>query len=314
MSVDEELRLLEQGDGVPDVETELVAGAEPVARSQWQLFRRRFFRHKLAVFSLFVLILLTLACFGQRWVAPYDTSKFDLSLLGQVTGPSWKHWMGTTEDGKDQFSVILQAGQISLQIGFAVALLSTAFGVLIGAAAGYFGGPLDSALSALTDGFLVIPQLAVVAVLAAHFGHTPHVIIFVLAFLGWTYIARVTRGQVLALKEKEFVEAARASGATSRRIVVRHLLPNMVGPIMVNLTLAVAAAIVAESTLSFLGFGIQPPQTSWGLMLSQNETAINDSSKLHLLLFPGFMLLIVVLCVNFLGDGLRDAFDPQAKH
>lgn len=314
MSVDEEMRLLAQHEAEPELETALVAGAEPVARSQWQLFRRRFFRHKLAVFSLFVLVLLTIASFGQRWIAPYDTSKFDFSQLGTVTGPSWKHWMGTTEDGKDQLSVILQAGQISLQIGFAVAILSTAFGVLVGAAAGYFGGPLDRALSAVTDMFLVIPQLAAVAVLVAWLGHSPQILILVLAMLGWTYIARVTRGQVLALKEKEFVEAARASGATSGRIVVRHLLPNMVGPIMVNLTLAVAAAIVAESTLSFLGFGIQPPKTSWGLMLSQNETAINDSSKMHLLLFPGFMLLIVVLCVNFLGDGLRDAFDPQAKH
>ena len=135
-----------------------------------------------------------------------------------------------------------------------------------------------------------------------------------LALLGWTYIARVVRGQVLSLKEKEFVEAARASGASSWRIIIRHILPNLVGAIMVNLTLSVAVAIVAESTLSFLGFGISPPKNSWGLMLSNNEGAINDTSKIHLLLFPGLMLLITVMCVNFLGDGLRDAFDPQAKH
>jgi len=119
---------------------------------------------------------------------------------------------------------------------------------------------------------------------------------------------------VLALKEKEFVEAARASGASSWRIIIRHILPNLVGAIMVNLTLSVAVAIVTESTLSFLGYGINPPKTSWGLMLSENEGAINDTSKIHLLLFPGLMLLVTVMCVNFLGDGLRDAFDPQAKH
>jgi peptide/nickel transport system permease protein len=159
-----------------------------------------------------------------------------------------------------------------------------------------------------------VPQLALLAVALKHFGRSPSTIIFVLAALGWTYIARVVRGQVLSLKEKEFVEAARASGASSWRIIIRHILPNLVGAIMVNLTLSVAVAIVAESTLSFLGYGINPPKNSWGLMLSNNEGAINDPSKTHLLLFPGLMLLITVMCVNFLGDGLRDAFDPQAKH
>jgi peptide/nickel transport system permease protein len=310
MSVDEELEIL----APQSTETDLIAGAEAVPRTQWQLFRRRFFRHKLAVFSALVLILITLACFGASWVAPYSTTQIDIATLGTAQGPSLKHWMGTTEDGRDQFSEILEAGQISLKIGFAVAILSTLFGVLVGAAAGYYGGFLDRMLSALTDLFLVVPGLVAIAVLGAIFGRSPNMIIIILAALGWTYIARVTRGQVLSLKEKEFVEAARAAGASGPRIVVRHILPNMVGPIMVNLTLAVAAAIVTESTLTFLGFGIQPPNTSWGLMLSENETAINDSSKIHLLLFPGLMLLIVVLCVNFLGDGLRDAFDPQAKH
>ncbi len=297
-----------------NVEVELVAGAEAVPRTQWQLFRRRFFRHRLAVISLVVLVVLSFACFFADWVAPYDINKLDLSLLGVVKGPSWHHWMGTNEQGKDQFSVILHAGQISLKIGFAVALLSTILGVMMGSAAGYYGRFIDRILSAITDGFLVVPQLAVLAVMLQYFGHTDTVIIFVLAALGWTYIARVTRGQVLSLKEKEFVEAARASGASGPRIIVRHILPNMIGPIMVNLTLSVAGAIVTESTLTFLGFGIQPPKTSWGLMLSDNEGAVNDTSKMHLLLFPGMMLLIVVLCVNFLGDGLRDAFDPQAKH
>jgi peptide/nickel transport system permease protein len=297
-----------------DTETELAVGAEAVPRTQWQLFRRRFFHHRLAVFSFVVLLLVSFACFFARWVAPYDIDKLDISLIGTVTGPSWKHWMGTTEQGKDQLSVILHAGQISLKIGFAVAILSTIVGVMIGSVAGFYGKFIDRILSAITDGFLVVPQLCAIAVLVAYFGHDPNVIILVLTLLGWTYIARVTRGQVLSLKEKEFVEAARASGASGPRIIVRHILPNMVGPIMVNLTLSVAAAIVTESTLTFLGFGIQAPKTSWGLMLSDNETAINDTSKMHLLLFPGMMLLVVVLCVNFLGDGLRDAFDPQAKH
>jgi peptide/nickel transport system permease protein len=295
-------------------ELELAIGAEAVPRTQWDLFWRRFFRHKLAVGSLIVLGGLCVCCFGARFVAPYPISKIDISLVGSAHGPSWKHWFGTDELGHDQLSVLLYAGQISLRIGLAVAAVSTIVGVLIGAAAGYFGSLIDRSLSALTDLFLVVPQLALLAVALSYFGRSPTTIIFVLALLGWTYIARIVRGQVLSLKEKEFVEAARASGASSWRIIVRHMLPNLVGAIMVNLTLSVAVAIVAESTLSFLGFGINPPSNSWGLMLSMNETAVNDPSKIHLLLFPGLMLLITVISVNFLGDGLRDAFDPQTKH
>jgi peptide/nickel transport system permease protein len=297
-----------------DAELELAIGAEAVARTQWQLFWRRFFRHRLAVGSLLVLLLLCLLCFFAEVVSPYSPTKIDISLVGAAHGPSLKHWFGTDELGRDQLSVLLYAGRISLRIGLAVAAVSTLIGVLIGAAAGYFGSLIDRLLSATTDLFLVVPQLALLAVALRHFGRSPTTIIIVLAVLGWTYIARVVRGQVLSLKEKEFVEAARASGAGSWRIIIRHILPNLVGAIMVNLTLSVAVAIIAESTLSFLGFGINPPQNSWGLMLSNNEGAINDTSKMHLLLFPGLMLLITVMCVNFLGDGLRDAFDPQAKH
>lgn len=297
-----------------DAELELAVGAEAVARTQWQLFWRRFFRHRLAVGSLLVLVVLCILCFAAKAIAPYSPTKIDISLVGAAHGPSWKHWFGTDELGRDQLSVLLYAGQISLRIGLAVAAFSTVLGVLVGAAAGYFGSLIDRILSASTDLFLVVPQLALLAVALKHFGRSPTTIILVLALLGWTYIARVVRGQVLSIKEKEFVEAARASGASSWRIIIRHILPNLVGAIMVNLTLSVAVAIVAESTLSFLGYGINPPKNSWGLMLSNNEGAINDTSKIHLLLFPGLMLLITVMCVNFLGDGLRDAFDPQAKH
>jgi peptide/nickel transport system permease protein len=297
-----------------DVELELAVGAEAVPRTQWQLFRRRFLRHRLAVGSLIVLILMCILCFGAHTFAPYSPTKIDIALVGAAHGPSLKHPFGTDELGRDQLSVLLYAGQISLLIGLSVALFSTVIGVLVGAAAGFFGSVIDRLLSGATDLFLVVPQLALLAVALRHFGHSPTTVIWVLAILGWTYIARVVRGQILSLKEKEFVEAARAAGGSSWRIIIRHMLPNLVGAIMVNLTLSVAVAIVAESTLSFLGFGISPPKNSWGLMLSNNEGAINDTSKIHLLLFPGLMLLITVMCVNFLGDGLRDAFDPQAKH
>jgi peptide/nickel transport system permease protein len=293
-------------------------GAEPPARSQWQLFRRRFLRHRLAVLGLIVLVALYVLCFGAKTFAPYDKNHQDL-LLGP-TSPSREHWMGTDQLGRDTFTEILYAGQLSLKIGLAVALLSTVVGATVGALAGFFGKATDQLLMRFTDLFLIVPQLAILALALKYFGqpdafihvNTDTAIIIVLAGVGWMYIARVVRGQVLSIKEKEFVEAARAAGAPSRRIILRHLLPNCIGPIVVNATLSIAAAIVAESTLSFLGFGIQPPDTSWGNMLSSAEG--NYSINAHLLYFPGLAILLTVLAVNFLGDGLRDAFDPQAKH
>jgi peptide/nickel transport system permease protein len=292
---------------------------EPTPRSQWQLFWRRFFRHRVAVVGAIVLVLLIVLCFGAKFFAPYPKNHQDL-LLGP-TSPSRKHLMGTDELGRDQLTEILYAGQISLKIGLAVAFFSTLTGTIIGAAAGYFGRFWDQLLMRLTDLFLVVPAIAVLAVALKFFtGYSlfgkqiaqETWIIIVLAGLGWMYIARVVRGQVLSIKEKEFVEAARAAGASSQRIVSRHILPNCIGPILVNATLSIAAAIITESTLSFLGFGVQPPTTSWGNMLASAEGNYNQNT--HLLYFPGLMILLTVLCVNFLGDGLRDAFDPQHKH
>jgi len=295
---------------LPETMAVLPGEPEPVARSQWELFRRRFFKHKMAVIGGLVLVLLYVLCFGAKYFAFYDKNHQNL-LLGP-TAPSKEHWFGTDELGRDQLTEILYAGQISLKIGMAVALISTAVGAALGAIAGYFGRWVDQLLMRLTDLFLVIPAIAILAIALKRFGQTDTIIIFVLAGLGWTYIARVVRGQVLSIKEKEFVEAARAAGASSTRVITRHILPNCIGPIVVNMTLGIAAAIVTESTLSFLGFGLQKPATSWGNMLSDAEAYFSHNT--HLLYFPGIMILITVLCVNFLGDGLRDAFDPQSRH
>jgi peptide/nickel transport system permease protein len=251
-------------------------------------------------------------------------------LLGP-TPPSSQHWFGTDELGRDQLTEILYAGQLSLKIGFAVAIVSTFIGVVFGAVAGFFGKWVDNLLMRITDLVLIVPALLILALLLSyvrvhkqflwwHLGDkflfwtvnidTP--IIVILALVGWTYIARVVRGQVLSIKEKEFVEAARAAGASNSRIIVRHILPNTISTIMVNMTLAIAAAIVTESTLSFLGFGVQLPLNSWGRMLYDAKGTVG-TDKVHLLYFPGLFLLLTVLTVNFLGDGLRDAFDPKAK-
>lgn len=289
---------------------DLLGAPEPVARTQWQLFWRRFLHHKMAILSVFVLVGLVVVCFGAHIIAPYDKNQQDL-LLGPV-GPSGDHWFGTDELGRDQLTEILYAGQISLRIGLGVALVATITGTLFGALSGYFGRWAEQLLMRLTDLFLVVPAIAILAIAIKKFGSDQFTIVLVLAGLGWMYIARVVRGQVLSIKEKEFVDAARASGASHTRIIVRHILPNTVGPIVVNATLGIAAAIVTESTLSFLGFGVQPPTTSWGRMLADARGTVG-TDKAHLIYFPGLMLLLTVLAVNYIGDGLRDAFDPQAK-
>lgn len=279
--------------------------------SQWALIRRRFFRHRLALIGLVVLALLAIACYGAPWISPYAQNQQDL-LLG-TTGPGAGHWLGTDELGRDFLSELLFAGRISLSIGLGVGVLSTAIGVLLGSLAGYLGGWADELIMRLVDLFLIVPAIAVLALVLKGFGSSPVIIVLVLSALGWTVIARVARSQVLSLREKEFVDAAVVLGASPARILIRHMLPNLAGVISVNVSLAVAAAIITESTLSFLGFGVQPPESSWGNMLSQ-ASGLLGTPQVYLLIFPGAFILVTVLAVNFIGDGLRDAFDPHTKH
>src|SRR5438105_3481363 len=288
----------------------LGVGEDALVRSQWHLFWRRFLRHRMAVISAVVLLAIIVVCFGARFFAPFPKNHQNLALGAK--SPSLKHWFGTDDLGRDQVTEIMYAGQISLRIGLAVALLSTVVGTFLGALAGYFSRWTDQFLMRATDLFLVVPAIAILAMAIKKFGNSTTTIVLILAGLGWMYIARVVRSQVLSIKEKEYIEAAKASGASHFRIIVRHLLPNTIGPILVNATLAIAAAIITESTLSFLGFGVQPPTTSWGRMLADAEGYVG-THKAYLIYFPGLALLIVVLAVNFIGDGLRDAFDPQAR-
>ena len=300
-------------EAVLELENELVVagvdGTEPPVRTQWQMFRRRFLRHRLAVLGLLILILLYVAVFtASSWV-PQDPRAQD--VLAGTSPPSSEHWFGTDQIGRDYFAQTIYAGQISLKIGVGVALISTFVGTVMGSLAGYFGKWIEQLLMRVTDLFLIVPGIAVLAIALQKFGTNDRIIIFVLAGLGWMQISRVVRGQVLAVKEKEFVDAARAAGASNFRIITRHILPNCVGPIVVNATLAVAVAIVAESTLSFLGFGVQKPQTSWGNLLFDAKGNVQFDT--HLLYFPGLFILLTVLCINFVGDGLRDALDPQSQ-
>ncbi len=293
---------------------------DPPARSQWQLFMRRFRRHRLAIASLVLLVVLYLLVSFPHLTAPFPLNPKNLSL---PRGPTTTHMMGTDDLGRDQTTRMIYAAHLSMTIGLLVAIFSTLIGTFVGAVAGYFGGWIDQLLMRVTDLFLVVPALVVIAVAQQGLDQkklplvgklsSSTLIIGILSILFWMYIARVVRGLFLSLKEKEFIEAARASGASSWRIMFRHILPNTIGPIVVNTTLVVAQAILLESTLSFLGLGIKPPAVSLGSMMSDAEQWVGTHNA-YLIYFPGLLLLLIVLAVNFLGDGLRDAFDPQSKH
>jgi peptide/nickel transport system permease protein len=299
--------------GLPEDVEDLPEGAAPPARSQIQLVARRFFRHKLAVAALIVLISFYLLAFFAPQIAPYDlTPELTGETLAEARkGPTAKHWFGTDELGRDQLTRVLYAGRVSLVIGVMVALISTAIGTTIGALAGYLGGRVDRALMFLTDLTLIVPGLAVLMIAQKGLGGSTRTIILILSFLFWTTIARVIRGVFLSLKEKEFVEAAKAIGCSTPRIIFRHMLPNTVGPIIVNTTLIIGGAILIESTLSFLGFGVEPPDVSWGNMIAQSKNTVGTDTA-YLIYFPGLALFFTILAVNFLGDGLRDALDPQS--
>ncbi|MDQ1430160.1 MAG: peptide/nickel transport system permease protein [Actinomycetota bacterium] len=284
---------------------------------QWRGALRRFRRHPVALVGLGFLVLMALACFVGAHFAQ-DPNYQD--LLQPTSGPSGAHWFGTDELSRDTFSRVLHGGQISLKVALGVAVLSTVIGVVIGALAGFYRGWLDGLLMRFTDLWIALPALPFLAVAVSigtvdlgPFGAIdlggPLGITLLLSFLLWGSIARVVRGATLALREREFVDAARAIGASNTRIITRHVLPNCMGPIIVNATLVVAEAILVESTLSFLGFGIQPPTPSWGNLLSDSIGTVQD--WWWLTVFPGVAIFLTVLAVNFVGDGLRDALDPR---
>ncbi|MFN2496657.1 MAG: ABC transporter permease [Pseudonocardiaceae bacterium] len=275
-------------------------------RSQAQLVLRRFLRHRLAMISLLVLLAIVALAFVGGWLWKY--SVVDITP-DESEPPSWEHPFGTDAAGKDTFAQVLRGTQISIGISVLVALFSTVVGTIWGATAGYYRGALDTVMMRISDLVLVLPVLAVAAVLGHNFGGSWWLISVVIAGLSWAYVSRIARGVVLSLREKEFIEAARALGASDARIIFRHLVPNALGSIIVNATLLVATAILVETALSFLGFGVRPPDTSLGLLVSQAQTAVQ--TRPWLFYFPGLFIILIALTINFIGDGLRDAFDPQ---
>ena len=277
-------------------------------RSQTQMIVRRFMAHRLAVGSLVVFVVLVILSLvgGRFWKYGYADITDEFS-----SPPSLQHPMGTDSIGHDSMAQVLRGAQKSVQVALMVALLSTTLGATIGALAGYYRGAVDSTLMRFTDLVLTIPSIAILAVLAATLADQAGNWFFVglvLSLLLWTYIARVVRGTFLSLREKEFVEAARALGASDARIMFRHLLPNATGSIIVNATIMVSVAILTETALSYIGLGIKAPDTSLGLLIATGQQAA--TTRPWLFYFPGLFIVIIALTINFIGDGLRDAFDP----
>nr|NLD41512.1 ABC transporter permease [Actinomycetales bacterium] len=291
--------------------------------SQGQLVRRRFFRHKAAMVSMTILVLVVLlAATSIGWGPIPGWWKWGVEIPapvqngGRPTLSLWPfaigdHPFGQETIGKDYFALTMRGTQISLQIAFMVGLLATAIGTLIGAVAGYKRGMMEALLMRITDLFIIIPGLVLAAVLGQIAGGGVVPLSIMLGVISWTGLARLVRGEVLSLREREFVMAARAIGTPTSRIIFRHILPNALGTIIVNATLLISAAILTESGLSFLGFGVQPPDTSLGVLISTYQQAF--TTRPWLFWWPGLMILTIALCVNFIGDGLRDAFDPRQQ-
>lgn len=281
---------------------------ETIARRRRHRALRRFLRHRLALASTVVLLVVVLISIFAPLLAPYNPSATDLNNL-TATGPSAAHWLGTDDIGEDVLSRVIFGGRVSLSIGVGAALLSLVVGVVIGALAGWFGGVADTILMRFVDLMLSFPALFLLLIFFALVPASELVIVLFLGLFGWMYLARIVRGEFLTLKEREFVQSAQALGVGSLRIIWRHLLPNVVGVIIVSCTLNVAYNMLAEATLDFLGFGVSPDTPTWGNMLTKASDHYIDQPLLAI--GPGLTLTIVILCINFLGDGLRDALDPH---
>jgi ABC-type dipeptide/oligopeptide/nickel transport system permease subunit len=275
-------------------------------RNQWQLAARRFLKHKAAMISLVVFILLILFAFVGPMVWKYNYS----DVTGDFSqSPNGAHPFGTDDTSFDYLALVMRGTQQSMKVAFMIALIGGGVGALWGVVAGFLGGVVDSGLMRLADLILTIPALALAAALAKQGNGTLVLVGLVLALVAAPYVSRVVRGVVLSLREREFIEAARALGASNTRIMVRHLLPNTLPVLIVNATLLVATGILLETALSYVGFGIQPPDTSLGLLITTYQGAID--TRPWLFYFPGVFIILIALTVNFIGDGLRDALDPR---
>jgi peptide/nickel transport system permease protein len=280
----------------------------PRAAGSLRLAARQFPRHRAALAGLICLSLICLAAALAPWIAPYDPIRIQLSA--KLQPPSFEHWLGTDHFGRDVLSRLLYGGRTSLSVGLLVVGFAFVLGVPLGLASGYVGGRVDNLLMRLVDAFLTFPPLLLAVALVGLLGPDIQNVMLALGLVQAPVLARMVRGSTLSVREEVYVTAARALGAGPRRIVLSHLLRNVMSPIVVQLTIVFAAAVVAEASLSFLGFGTQPPQPSWGRDMSEARRFLGDAPWMFLA--PTVTIALCVLSINFMGDGLRDALDPRA--
>ena len=287
-----------------------IPAAEP-ERSPWRDAQERFRGNKAAVASLAFLILVTLVCTIGPWLLPhaYDSTDWDALKLAPSLDSS--HWWGTDESGRDLLVRCLIGGRISLMVGILTTLTSIALGVLWGATAGYLGGTVDLVMMRVVDIMYAIPYLLIAILLVTVLGRDFYLVVLAITAFSWMDTARLVRGQTLSLRKMEFVEAARAMGVSTPRIVLEHIVPNLLGLVLVYATVTVPSVILTESVLSFLGLGIQEPMTSWGVLIHDGAQMLESAP--WLLIFPALLLSLTLYSFNYLGDGLRDALDPRLR-
>ena len=277
--------------------------------SLWSDAWYRLKQNKLALAGLVFLSLSAALCVLAPWIAPYGYEQQDLQL--GATPPSVAHWLGTDTFGRDLLTRILYGGRISLAVGFIATAVALVIGVLWGAVAAYAGGRVDSVMMRIVDILYALPFIIFIILLMVVFGKSILLLFLAIGAVEWLTMARIVRGQTLSLKSREFVIAARASGVSSFNIIRRHIIPNLLGPVIVYVTLVVPQVILVESFLSFLGLGVQEPNTSLGVLISEGAKRLEDAP--HTLLFPAVILAIILFSLNFIGDGLRDALDPKDR-
>ena len=270
---------------------------------------RRFLRYKPGVYGLVVIGLLVLVAIFAPFLAPYDPNVGDTALRGAP--PSWDHWLGCDAIGRDMLSRLIYGTRVALIVGIGSTAIAVAIGVFFGALSGFFTGWIDNALSRIVDTLMAFPTLALLITLAAVIGPSLTVVVIAIGGTVWASYARVVRADILSLRQRDFVFAAQAAGATNSRIIFRHLVPNVLGPVVVLASLSIGNIIILESALSFLGLGVRPPTASWGGMLADGRAYIRTYP--HICLVPGIAITITVLAFNLLGDGVRDALDPRQR-
>ena len=281
-------------------------------RSQLSLIWHRLRRNRLAMLGLALMSAILLLAVFADVIADYDTKVVGMNMAERLQTPSAKHWFGTDGYGRDVFARIIHGSRLSLSLSIISMLIEVAVGSMIGAISGYFGGRVDDVLMRLMDMLLAIPPMLMSISIVAALGRSMANLMLALALAYMPVFARVIRSSILSVKDQEFVEAARACGTSDARIILRHIIPNAVGPIIVQATLAMGSSILTISSLSFMGMGIQPPQPEWGTMLYEGRDLIRTSP--YLVIFPGAAIAVSVLSLNLLGDGLRDALDPRLKN